>query len=868
VTEESLLERVAGFAPEQRRAWLADEAAKSNISPDELSRRALTNWRYRARPKQLAPAGDWVFWYLMAGRGFGKLLHEETRLPTPSGWVTMRDVRVGDLLLDEQGCPTRVTWKSERRIVEAYRLTFSDGSSILACADHQWTTWDKAARKAYLRSAYEDSTRLPDDWPAWRVRRAWRRDREPQRVEDGPGPRVRTTAQLAFDLRRGVRGDLNHSIPVAAPLDLPEADLPIDPYVLGYWLGDGTTISGQLTIHPDDQTSFFKEAAAFSPRRLSHPNDVGTRGLRGLLREEGLLGNKHVPAAYLRGSIAQRLALLQGLMDSDGHAVAQTSHVEFASSLPQLAEAVMELATSLGQKPSLSDGPSFLNGRECKRRYRVTWRPTLPVFRLPRKADRCRPLGRQAFRSLHRMIVNIEPTGVDLPMYCVAVGSPHRIYLAGDAMIPTHNTVSAAQWARARGLEAPRRRIAVIAPTLGDVRATCFEGETGLLSVFADSELLGGSRSVAWNKSLLELTLANGTIYKGFGSEEPNRLRGPQHHYAWCEETSSWKDAAKGAAVGSQMDTTWSNMTLGLRLGVHPRAVLTSTPKANRLTRELVELTKTRAAYVLVRGSSYENRENLSDVWWQEVVAPLEGTRTGRQEIEAELLEDVEGALWTRAAIDAIRVEAPVVQGGWQRVAALRDEWGDRMRKIVVGVDPNTTSGESADAAGIVVVGLGEDGLGYVLDDRTQIKGGPKAWAAASVDAFHDWKADKIVAESNNGGEMVELTIKGYDSTVPVRLVTASRGKRTRAEPISALYFSDVEHEKQATIRHVGAFPELEDEMTTWTPADESPNRMDALVWGFWELKMWKPATAPHGSFVAKGDIPGIVPMGAGVHDY
>jgi phage terminase large subunit-like protein len=416
-------------------------------------------------------------------------------------------------------------------------------------------------------------------------------------------------------------------------------------------------------------------------------------------------------------------------------------------------------------------------------------------------------------------------------------------------------TVAGAEWAAERGREG-RRRIAVVAPTLGDARATCFEGETGLLSVLPPQALLGQSLNVAWNKSLLELTLANGTIFKGFGSEEPDRLRGPQHHFVWGEEVSSWKDARLGDAMG----TTWSNLKLGLRLGEHPRAVLTSTPKANMLTKHLVSLADS-GMLALVRGSSYENRENLPEMWWQTVVAPLEGTRTGRQEIEAELLEDVEGALWTRAMIDAVRITMPA---GWQKDERLREEWGTKMQKIVVAVDPNTTSGQSADAAGIVVVGLGFDRLGYVLDDRTQ-RGGPKAWAAASVDAYHDWDADRIVAESNNGGEMVELTIKGYDPAVPVRLVTASRGKRTRGEPIAALYATDEPHDKKSTIRHVGAFPELEEEMTTWTPADESPNRMDAVVWGFWDLKMWRPTSAARGSWAPKGEIEGIVPMGAGL---
>ena len=232
-------------------------------------------------------------------------------------------------------------------------------------------------------------------------------------------------------------------------------------------------------------------------------------------------------------------------------------------------------------------------------------------------------------------------------------------------------TISASHWVKDRGLES-RCRIGVIAPTLGDVRSTCFEGVTGVLSVIPPGALLGQSPSIAWNKSLLELTLANGTIIKGFSSEEPDRLRGPQHHYVWGEEVSSWKDAPHG----DSLNTTFSNMKLGLRLGDRPRAVLTSTPKPNKLTKELAALDASLLA--LVRGSSYENRVNLPEAYWEAVVAPLEGTRTGRQEIEAEIIEDVEGALWTKAMIDGLRVkEAPPLS------------------RIVVAVDPNTTSAAS-----------------------------------------------------------------------------------------------------------------------------------------------------------------------------
>jgi phage terminase large subunit-like protein len=374
-------------------------------------------------------------------------------------------------------------------------------------------------------------------------------------------------------------------------------------------------------------------------------------------------------------------------------------------------------------------------------------------------------------------------------------------------------TLTAAQWATRKALTA-RTRGAVIGPTLGDVRRTIFEGETGLLSVIPNHALLGQSRAVAWNKSLLELTLANGTVITGFSSEEPDRLRGPQHHWVWGEEVSSWKDADH-PATGE--DTTWSNMTLGMRLGANPQAFLTSTPKPNRLSRDLMEMA-VQGRLSLVTGSSYENRVNLSDAWWRAVVAPLEGTRTGRQEIEAELLEDVEGALWTRTIIDRCRVtDHPPLS------------------LTVVAVDPNTESGESSDNAGIIVAGQNySTGHVYVLADHTVTKGGPAVWAQRAVDAYHEHGADMIVAEKNQGGQMVRLTIQGVDPDVPVELVTASVGKRTRAEPVAVRYLDkpDIPHD----VHHVGALPDLEDEMVTWVPGQRSPDRMDALTWAISKL--------------------------------
>lgn len=383
-------------------------------------------------------------------------------------------------------------------------------------------------------------------------------------------------------------------------------------------------------------------------------------------------------------------------------------------------------------------------------------------------------------------------------------------------------TISAAQWAKTKMLER-KIRFALVAPTYADGRDTMVEGETGLLSVLPNEALLGQSREHAWNRSLGELKLANGTTAKIFSSETPNRLRGPQNDAAWCEEISSWNDADKPAI---SENSTWSNVLFSTRLSRVPQYCITSTPKPNRLTRDLMKM----PAMHLVRGSSYENRSNLSEVWWELVVAPLEGTRTGRQEIMAEVLDEVEGALWTRAMIEAIRIttgECP------------------ELRRIVVAVDPNASSDEAANSAGIIVAGLGNDGIAYVLDDRTLEVGGPRAWATAARTAYFDHEADRIVAEKNNGGEMVEITIAAADPDVrvPVKLVSASKGKRARAEPIATMYEG-----KRPQVRHVGGFPELEDEMCTWTPGMDSPDRMDALVWGLTELLIGQPSGKYHSS--------------------
>jgi predicted phage terminase large subunit-like protein len=632
------------------------------------------------------------------------------------------------------------------------------------------------------------------------------------------------------------------------------------------------------------------------------------------------------------------------------------------------------------------------------------------------------------------------------------------IYCAGRG---AGKSRSAAEFVKNRALSRPGSRVALVARTYADGRDTMVEGHSGLLSILEDSDLRGGSRDTAWNRSLGELYLANGSRFKIYSSEKPAALRGPQHHDAWClvpgtlvdtdtgpvpieqirtgaqvltskgyrpvdgsavrmaqvwtvtledgrsisgsgdhpfatqrgwvqlselrstDRLRAWRDdggstpkamssatrlggnytstesstktpsvpfrqgttstmsitteptigsrtsnssrealtgicidkrhpasarsvaipmsqgtsaasiartvvgrqgkrldgSSLGAAwcaiasfrpdmrfiavsdvstsglvgpvhslsvadvheffaegvlthncdeaaslmdahLGDADDTTWSNLMLGLRLGTDPRCVVSTTPKPVKLLRGTKERPGILNApgTVVTRGSTYDNLANLAPTFRAQVLDRYEGTRLGRQELHAELLEDVEGALWSLDLIERHRV-APGYERGH----------GGGLVRVVVGVDPAATSGPDSDLTGIVVAGEGADGRGYVLDDRT-LRGSPDEWGRAVASAYHDHQADSVVAEVNNGGEMVRHVIHTVEPHLPVQMVHASRGKRTRAEPVAAMY-------EQGKWSHIGALPELEDEMASWVAGSpDSPDRLDALVWAATEL--------------------------------
>lgn len=333
----------------------------------------------------------------------------------------------------------------------------------------------------------------------------------------------------------------------------------------------------------------------------------------------------------------------------------------------------------------------------------------------------------------------------------------------------------------------------LIGATADDARDIMIEGESGILAVCPKAE-----RPV-YRKSDRYLLWPNGAKSLIFTADEPDRLRGKQHMKLWADEVAAWR-----------RPESWDQAMLGLRLGDKPQAIVTTTPRPTPLVKALVADPRNH----VTRGTTYDNRANLAPDFFRKIITKYEGTRLGRQELNAEILEDTPGALWTLSRIDALRVgKVPTLV------------------RIVVGIDPATTSTEEADDTGIVVAGIGQDGHGYVLDDAST-KASPHGWASAAVEMYHRHQADRIVAEANQGGEMVSHTIRTVDSTVPVTLVHASRGKQTRAEPVAAFY-------EQGKVHHVGTFPTLEDQMATWTPdAPRSPDRMDALVWALTNLML------------------------------
>ena len=347
-------------------------------------------------------------------------------------------------------------------------------------------------------------------------------------------------------------------------------------------------------------------------------------------------------------------------------------------------------------------------------------------------------------------------------------------------------------------LRYPEVQVAVVTPTFGDIRRVAFGGVSGILKNLPQECLMEG-RGRGYNASASEITLYNGSKIMGFSATEPDRLRGPQFHRAWCDELAAWF-----------YPETFDQLMFGLRLGQNPQCVITTTPKPTPLIRNLMKRTNS----VITRGSTFENEANLAPAALEQLKEKYENTRLGRQELYAEVLDDLEGALWNYTNLDETRVSKEQVP---------------ELERIIIGVDPAVTNNEGSDETGILVAGKAQNQRYYVLEDVSG-KMSPDGWCRLAIDMYYKYQADRIVAEVNNGGDLVERLIRTIDSDVAYTPVTAARGKMVRAEPIAALY-------EQKKVSHVGMFNELEEQLCSYTTGSrKSPDRLDALVWALTEL--------------------------------
>ncbi|MFN4357922.1 DNA-packaging protein [Sphingopyxis alaskensis] len=354
-------------------------------------------------------------------------------------------------------------------------------------------------------------------------------------------------------------------------------------------------------------------------------------------------------------------------------------------------------------------------------------------------------------------------------------------------------TRTGAEWVRAFAETTPGARIALVAASLLEARQVMVEGESGLLAIAPDH------LRPEYESSLRRLTWPNGAVATLYSAVEPDSLRGPEHDAAWCDEIAKWP---KGEAA-------WDNLMLTMRIGARPQVVATTTPRCVPLVRRLIQ----ERGVATTRGRTASNRRNLSVQWLATMDAIYGGTRLGRQELDGELLEDVEGALWTRALIERCRVDVESV--------------GKPVR-VVIGVDPPASAG--GDACGIVVAALLRDGRLAVVEDASVERPAPGVWAQAVAAAAARWGAERVVAESNMGGDMVAAVLRQADMTLPVVAVHASVGKARRAEPVALAY-------ERGEVVHAGVFAELEDQLCGlqmgggYAGPGRSPDRADACVW-------------------------------------
>ena len=500
------------------------------------------SWLY-LHPAQMAVFNDPArFKCVVAGRRWGKALALDTPVPTPSGWTTMGDLKDGDLVFDDTGKPCRVVKAHEiMHNRPCYEIELSDGTSVVADEEHLWSTWTHRARKNSRRNPKGDY-----------------------------GPAVVTTRQMLDTLKIGNRGDNNHSIPCALPVEYANKTLSIDPYIIGAWLGDGDSRCAAITVGSQDLDFMLDQVRVIlgiEPTltegrpgvwRLALTEGHGCSSrVQSKMRSLNLLGDKHIPNIYLQSSVSQRLALLQGLMDTDGSCDKQAGNCEFTSTNQRLADHAMELITSLGIKARMITGRAILNGRDCGLKFRIKFSTDLSVFRLPRKLALL-PAARR-FRINHRFIVGIRSVD-SVPVRCITVDSPNSLYLCTRSFLPTHNTQLSKVWLIRKAAAKKKSLVWYIAPTYQMARQIMWQ------------ELLDAipRRMMSRNphETMMTIWLRNGSVIQLKGADKPDTLRGVG------------LDAVVMDEIQDMRASTWSTVIQPTLASTNGQALFIGTPKS------------------------------------------------------------------------------------------------------------------------------------------------------------------------------------------------------------------------------------------------------------------------------------------------
>lgn len=782
-----------------------------SVLDEKEARSMLFNHALWARDEQVVDFDDpHTITLLLAGRGFGKQARKDEDILTADGWKKLGEVEIGDQVYDETGRLCNVTNYQESEPEKVYEITFDTGEKIQVDQNHLWTTWTHRERKCFNRN---QGGVYPEDWHGWSFQQ---KDRWGNCRGESIGPGTRTTEEIKETFRHGKRGDLNHSIPLTFPLQIAETEVPLPPYILGMWLGDGCKKTAQFTTIDYELIEYINNLG-FETSSGENGKSHYIKGLISILRELGVLEEKCIPELYLNNCYDYRLQLLQGLMDTDGYINEVNGHCEFVQMRKHIAEDVKQLVASFGGKPVISEGRAMLNGVDHGTKYRVTWKVNnVNPFKLKRKSDIADKWlskdSSQKLRTKQRMMVDIrEVETPECGMRCLTVDSKSRLFLIGKSFIPTHNSYTLGLTAKRAVENYGVKAMTVLAVRNSDLRTTI---APAILSQYDPDdpncpEYIAGKSEIRWPNG------ANAVLKSA--ESGPDATRGLNNELLLCDEI---------AFYGATNEEIITQSLLTLRLGM-AKAYMFTTPKATPMMIDLVRQGKEpENDYVkLISGSTMDNRENLSKTFMQSTVNKYKGTRLERTEIHGELILDNEGAIFSREVIDnnmeSINNIPEIVEVG-------------------IGVDLALTTkrtaskGRTPDKTGIVVSFLCDDDNIYVAHDFTGSYTSQQ-WGMKVYSLYQKYSSTYptvITVESNTGGvdlltRVFEDVERGFSSKISFTFSVSN--KLQRAMPFSLLSEKGQIKFLETGSEETGLGP-LIDELCSYDGTGRSPDRMDAFV--------------------------------------